>query len=170
MGLPGMHRTRHRASLLHESPRRPAHKRIQKELLTEESTSGAQHHILGHRYFLAIDRGHDVSTPEAAASWYDLVYEPLIDLVCSQDLDGRLPGWTETDIYVALTRIWLDLDEEGLAAGPEGAASTLLADPEAAGPPPRAPRRRLPRTRRPWGVRLNGGWQIFRRASLSGSA
>ena len=44
MGLPGMHRTRHRASLLHESPRRPAHKRIQrrKGLLTEESTIGAQ--------------------------------------------------------------------------------------------------------------------------------
>ena len=75
--------------------------------------------------------------------------------VCSQNLDERLPGWTETDIYVALTRIWLDLVEEGLAAGPDGAASTLLADPEAAGPAPRAPRRRLPRTRRPWGVRLN---------------
>jgi uncharacterized membrane protein YgaE (UPF0421/DUF939 family) len=102
-------------------------------------------HILGHRYFLGIDRGHEVSTPEAAASWYDLVYKPLIDLVCSQDLDERLPGWTETDIYVALTRIWLDLEEEGLAAGPEGAASTLLADPEAAGPPPRAPRRWLRR-------------------------
>jgi hypothetical protein len=40
--------------------------------------------------------------------------------VCSQNLDERLPGWTETDIYVALTRIWLDLGEEGLAAGPEG--------------------------------------------------
>ncbi|MBJ7600495.1 FUSC family protein [Candidatus Nephthysia bennettiae] len=86
-------------------------------------------HVLGHRYFLGIDRGSEVSTAEAAASWYDLVYKPLIDLVCSQDLDERLPGWTDTDIYVALTKIWLDLDEEGQASGAEGAASKLLTRP-----------------------------------------
>jgi hypothetical protein len=63
-------------------------------------------------------------------------------VVRSQDLDERLPGWTETDIYLALTRIWLDLEEEGLSAGPDTAASVLLADPEAAGPPPTRPRRR----------------------------
>lgn len=99
-------------------------------------------HILGHRYFLGIERGHEVSIPDAAASWYDSVYKPLMAVVRSQDLDERLPGWTETDIYLALTRIWLDLEEEGLSAGPDTAASVLLADPEAAGPPPTRPRRR----------------------------
>ena len=36
----------------------------------------------------------------------------------------------------------LDLEEEGLSAGPDRAVSVLLADPEAAGPPPTHPRRR----------------------------
>jgi hypothetical protein len=46
----------------------------------------------------------------------------------------RLPGWTDADIYLALSRIWLGLDEQGLPAGPEDAAAVLLADPKAAAP------------------------------------
>ena len=102
-------------------------------------------HILGHRYFLGLERGYEVPIPDAAASWYDSVYKPLIDVVRAQELEERLPGWTETDIYLALTKIWLELDDEGLSAGPEAAATVLLADPEAAGPPPKGARRRRPK-------------------------
>lgn len=95
-------------------------------------------HILGHRYFLGIDRGHEVSIPDAAASWYDLVYRPVMEVAKAHDLQERLRGWTETDIYLAITRVWLDLEEEGLPAGPEKAADALLAGPKA----PRRPRER----------------------------
>lgn len=103
-------------------------------------------HILGHRYFLAVGRGQEVSIPEAAASWYDSVYRPLMDVVKANDIEKRLPGWTETDVYLAMTRLWLDLDAEGQPAGPEGAARALLANPGAAARA--APGRRRRRHRR----------------------
>lgn len=98
-------------------------------------------HVLGHRYFLG-ERRRKVSVAEAAASWYDSVYRPLMGAVRDYDLQVRFPGWTEADIYLALSRLWLDLDEEGQPAGPEDAAEALLADGEAAvqalvPPPPR---------------------------------
>ncbi len=91
-------------------------------------------HILGHRYFLGMERGHEVSVPEASASWFDTVYLPLMSVARAHDLQARPPGWTDADIYLALSRLWLDLDEEGLPAGPEVAAEHLLADPTAAPP------------------------------------
>ena len=91
-------------------------------------------HIAGHRYFLGVDRGHEVSVPAAAVSWYDSVYRPLMDVARDHDFQSRLPGWTDADIYLALTRLWHDLDEEGRPAGPEDAAAALLADPPAVTP------------------------------------
>jgi uncharacterized membrane protein YgaE (UPF0421/DUF939 family) len=93
-------------------------------------------HILGHRYFLGVEHGREVSIPEAAASWYDSVYRPLMDVFRAHEMHARLPGWTDADIYLALSKIWLVLDEEGLPAGPEDAAAVLLADPKAAAPTP----------------------------------
>jgi len=67
-------------------------------------------------------------------SWYDSVYQPLMDVAGDHDLQSRLPGWTDADIYLELTRLWHDLDEEGRPAGPEDAAAALLADPPAIAP------------------------------------
>ncbi len=100
-------------------------------------------HILGHRYFLGVEQRRDVSVPEAAASWYDTVYRPLMDVAERHGLAGQLPGWTEADIYLVLTRLWLDLDQEGRPAGPEKAAHALLDDGA-----PSAPRRRVSARRR----------------------
>ena len=85
-------------------------------------------HILGHRYFLGLQRGYEVPIPEAAMSWYDSVYRPVMEVARSHKLIERLPRWTETDIYLALTQLWLDLQEEGLPSGPEVAANQLLAE------------------------------------------
>ena len=108
-------------------------------------------HILGHRYFLGVERGRQVSLPEAAASWYDSVYRPLMEVAQRHGLAAHLPGWTETDIYLALTRLWLDLEQDGRPAGPERAADALLEDAE-----PYAPRRRS---------RRRGRWSPRRTAS-----
>ena len=106
-------------------------------------------HILGHRYFLSQGRKEPVSVREAAASWYDTVYLPVMDVVERHRLKEQLPGWTEADIYLELTRLWLDLDLEGKPAGPDRAARALLS-------------RTAPR--RPW--RLRGRRQLRRRSSM----
>jgi uncharacterized ParB-like nuclease family protein len=87
-------------------------------------------HILGHRYFVSAERGCEVSLAEAAASWYDCVYRPVMAVAERHRIADHLAGWTETDIYLALTRLWLDLDQDGQPAGPEPAAEALLTDAE----------------------------------------
>jgi len=85
-------------------------------------------HILGHRYFLGLDRGGEVSLPEAAASWYDNVYVPVAEVIRKHDVLEELPGWTEADLYVEITRRWLELSEAGQPSGPDNAARSLLAE------------------------------------------
>jgi uncharacterized membrane protein YgaE (UPF0421/DUF939 family) len=99
-------------------------------------------HVLGHAYFLGVERGREVAVREAAASWYDSVYKPLRRVAATRELHACLPGWTDVDIYLALTRRWLELQEEGQPAGPDRAAAALLAQ---AGDRRRPPRRACPR-------------------------
>jgi hypothetical protein len=40
----------------------------------------------------------------------------------------RMRGWTETDVYVEITRRWLQLGEAGEEAGPHEAVHALLSD------------------------------------------
>lgn len=85
-------------------------------------------HILGHRYFLGLERGREVTVSEAAASWYDNVYTPVVKVIRKHRVLEQLPGWTEADLYVEITRRWLQLSEEGEPAGPEPAVHQLLDD------------------------------------------
>ena len=88
-------------------------------------------HIEGHRYFLG-ERGRQVDLKEAAAGWYDSVYRPTMDAATHLGLGRRLPGWTETDIYLALTQVWLELELGGREAGPEAAAAALVEEEQPA--------------------------------------
>jgi len=88
-------------------------------------------HILGHRYFLGLERGQQVSLPEAAASWYDNVYTPIAEVIREHRVLGHLPGWTEADVYVEITKRWLALSQAGKPAGPHPAAHALLNDADA---------------------------------------
>jgi uncharacterized ParB-like nuclease family protein len=88
-------------------------------------------HILGHRYFMGIEKGAPVSVPEAAASWYDNVYTPIAEVIRKHKVLEQLPGWTEADVYVEITRRWLALSQAGKPAGPHPAAHALLHDAEA---------------------------------------
>lgn len=82
-------------------------------------------HIIGHRYFLGLE-GREVTLPEAAASWYDTVYLPIAELIREHRVLEQLPGWTEADLYVEITRRWLELSEAGEEAGPHQAVHSLL--------------------------------------------
>jgi hypothetical protein len=83
-------------------------------------------HILGHRYFLGLEKGHEVPLAEAAASWYDNVYTPIAKLIRKYRVLELMHGWTEADLYVEITRRWLHLSEEGAPSGPDPALHSLL--------------------------------------------
>jgi len=85
-------------------------------------------HIIGHRYFLALEQHRDVPLQEAAASWYDHVYHPIARAIRSHHVLEQLPGWTEADVYVEVTRRWMQLSKEGKPAGPDPAIHALLAE------------------------------------------
>lgn len=85
-------------------------------------------HILGHQYFLGLERGRQVSLPEAAASWFDAVYTPIAKAIRRHKVLEQLPGWTEADVYVEVTKRWLALSEAGQEAGPHPAVHALLND------------------------------------------
>ena len=85
-------------------------------------------HILGHGYFLSLEHGREVPLPEAAASWYDNVYRPVAEAIRKHRVLEQLPGWTEADVYVEVTRRWLALGKAGVIAGPDPAIEALLRD------------------------------------------
>lgn len=85
-------------------------------------------HILGHRYFLSLEQHRDVPLQEAAASWYDNVYQPIAKAIRRHHVQERLSGWTEADIYVEVTRLWLALSQAGEPSGPDPAVEALLAE------------------------------------------
>jgi uncharacterized ParB-like nuclease family protein len=85
-------------------------------------------HILGHGYFLGLELGRPVPLPEAAASWYVHVYKPVAEAIRKHKVLEQLPGWTEADLYVEITRRWLKMSQVGEVAGPDPAVLGLLAE------------------------------------------
>ena len=83
-------------------------------------------HILGHRYFLSLERGHEVPMDEAVTSWYDNVYRPVMEVIDRHEIASRFPGWTSGDLYIAVTRRWMELSSEGEQGGAEEAGAALL--------------------------------------------
>ena len=85
-------------------------------------------HILGRRHFVALESDRKLSMPEAAVSWYDNVYVPVAEVIRKHHVLDHFPGWTEADLYVEITRRWLDLSEAGQPSGPDNAVQSLLAE------------------------------------------
>ena len=84
-------------------------------------------HILGHGYFLSREQSREVPLQESAASWYDHVYVPITEAIRKHRVLEQLPGWTEADLYVEITRRWLELSQGGEVGGPDPAIEALLA-------------------------------------------
>ena len=126
-------------------------------------------HILGHRYFLGLEQGREVPVDEAAASWYDHVYRPIIDLVRQYGILAHFPGRTEADLFLWIADRWLALSREGLRAGPDEAIADILFEQNLPQPSPQlrvALRRWLGPPRR--FIQISG--QAVARASRSGAS
>ena len=83
-------------------------------------------HILGHGYFMSLELKRPVAIQEAAASWYDHVYQPIAEAIRKHRVLEQLRGWTEADVYVEVTRRWLAMSKKGEQAGPDPAIEALL--------------------------------------------
>jgi hypothetical protein len=101
--------------------------------------------ILGHRYFLGLEQGREVPLPEAAASWFDYVYLPVIRLIREYRILEVFPGRTEADLFLWITARWLELSKMGRSSGPAEAIADILFEVEGL-PEPSASLRALVRT------------------------
>ena len=57
-------------------------------------------HIEVHRYYLGLELRRDVSLDEAAVSWYDSVYLPVIEAIRETGILRGFPERTEADLYL----------------------------------------------------------------------
>jgi len=57
-------------------------------------------HIAVHRWYLGEQRGNEVAMPEAAVSWYDHVYLPLVQIIRDLNILKEFPGSSEADLYL----------------------------------------------------------------------
>lgn len=84
-------------------------------------------HIQVHRYYMGLDEQRDVSYPEAAAHWYDAVYQPVAQLIRERGLLQEFPDRTETDLYLWLAEHRAELEEAlGWDVQPSEAAEDLV--------------------------------------------
>jgi len=57
-------------------------------------------HIDVHRYYTGEYLAREVSYEEAVSSWYDHVYQPMLDVIHRQDIMRLFPKRTQTDLYL----------------------------------------------------------------------
>ena len=69
-------------------------------------------HIEGHKYFMNMEREDEVSFEEAARSWYNTLYLPLIQFIRKDGSLSRFPRRTEGDLYVYMIKHWHSLKEQ----------------------------------------------------------
>ncbi len=82
--------------------------------------------IEAHRRLLAQREGREVSLSEAAAAWYDDIYQPVIQIVRDYDLLSGFPGYNEVDLFMWVSERQEDVEEEiGWTVGPQRVADDL---------------------------------------------
>ncbi|HZD11202.1 MAG TPA: ParB N-terminal domain-containing protein, partial [Candidatus Binatia bacterium] len=72
------------------------------DLLLTEAGSYRQldEHIRVHRYYMGIEQQREIPFEEAAAHWYDTVYEPIANIIRERGLLQDFPHRSETDLYL----------------------------------------------------------------------
>ncbi len=66
-------------------------------------------HIREHKWYINQKQSAEIPFEEAAASWYDTVYSPIIQIVRETRLLARFPQATEADLYVFVGKHWAEL-------------------------------------------------------------
>ncbi len=69
-------------------------------------------HILVHKYYINQNIDHEISFEDAAKSWYENVYSPIVKEIREEHLLAAFPGQTEGDMYLWLVRRWDEYKKE----------------------------------------------------------
>jgi hypothetical protein len=73
-------------------------------------------HIHVHQWFLGTHRDRKVPWQEAVSSWYEHVYQPVVEVVRECEVLAEFPGRTEADLYLWLSEHQWFLREQGAEA------------------------------------------------------
>lgn len=82
-------------------------------------------HIEVHRYYLGLEKQRDVPLEEAATSWFDTVYVPVIDSIRETGVLREFPRRTEADLYLWVAYHRERLRESGCLPDNRRVASAL---------------------------------------------
>lgn len=84
-------------------------------------------HIAVHRYFMGLERQHEITWEQAVIDWYDTVYMPVIEIIRDRGVMQFFPGRTETDLYLWIGEHQETVQKElGWQVAKERAASDLV--------------------------------------------
>lgn len=89
-------------------------------------------HIAVHKYLKELEYNSELSYEQAAVSWYDTVYLPLVKLVRDRDVHKYFPDNTEGDLYIWLVSRRAALENENRELG-DVSNEQLIADLEKEG-------------------------------------
>jgi hypothetical protein len=78
-----------------------------------------------HREWLDRQHIYTVSFEEAAADWYDTVYQPMVEVVREREILGEFPGRTEADLVAYILRYRDELQQEWGESPPTAALSLV---------------------------------------------
>ncbi len=83
-------------------------------------------HIMVHKYYMGIERHHDISMKDAVIDWYRKVYMPVVRVIRTRNLLRRFPGKTETEMYLWIQENMAELQAEyGDHLRPDSIAANL---------------------------------------------
>lgn len=85
--------------------------------------------IDAHRAHMESDGSEPVPYAEAAADWYDRIYQPLVNLINERGLHRNFPRLTDADLYALVVRYRAELERElGWQVGAIDAVNDLPMD------------------------------------------
>ena len=113
-------------------------------------------HINEHKWYLNLHQRVEIALADAAASWYDQVYLPIVQIIRDARLLTRFPGATEADLYVYIGHHWAEL---GRKYGPIFTLEEAAEDYSALSRKPA-----LVRLVSRWDRSLRAWWQATRRS------
>ncbi len=61
-------------------------------------------HIQRHKFYLAREKNREVGIEEAAASWFDNIYLPMVTLINTNSIMKIFPHRTEADFYIWISK------------------------------------------------------------------
>ncbi len=63
-------------------------------------------HIQGHKYFLNEGKEGEIPFFDAASSWYESIYKPIIRIIEQEGVIHRFPERTMSDLYMWIVKHW----------------------------------------------------------------